>query len=321
MQGPLTDQNWQDRREIVMALINSSPQSIPIQLRTPEAKMKICNTTTPATLSDVHQNTCVGRAGQHNDCFLGDDTDVGTYTDVTTEKAYLAQDTLHLPMSGETCQRSVDANGQETSRSGCETALRELFGFHWTLLHDNYNLDVLNDWKSERCFYIIHQNLGYRLYLKNVILPTSVEAGGEVCYHIVLSNIVSAPYKPWKVALVFKSQTGSQYYAVDLDNVDVRSWLPGPDIVLSGTTKLPSDATSGTYDMFLAIYDEKTKQLSNYCILLANTGVPQYTAGLNSLQTTIQVSGVNSETSSCTSATTWTPPTPGTYSRVFIPPT
>ena len=45
--------------------------------------------------------------------------------------------------------------------------------------------------------------------------------------------------------------------------------------------------------MFLVIYEEKTKHLANYYILLANTNVPQYTEGLNSLQASIQVSLLN----------------------------
>ena len=40
------------------------PRYSPIQLRTPEYKFEICDTTTAATLSDVEQHNCIGRAGE-----------------------------------------------------------------------------------------------------------------------------------------------------------------------------------------------------------------------------------------------------------------
>ncbi|XP_041347952.1 uncharacterized protein LOC121367693 [Gigantopelta aegis] len=317
---PLTDRNWHDRREILMVIITHSPSTIPIQVRTPSYKMHACGTTRAATLADAHHNDCIGRTGHHNDCFLASDSDVGTYHDTATEKPYLAGDTRYLPISGETCGRSVDSHNHRTHRSDCPTAQKELKEFHWSILHDGYHPDVLSDWKRQGCFNEIHKLLGYRLSLKKVILPTTVQVGGEVCYHIALENTgYAAPYKPWKVALVFKSHRGSHYFAADLSNVDAKSWLPGIDHILSGAIKLSTHVHSGTYDVYLAIYDDKMKHHADYYILLANGGVPLNSAGLNSLKTTIHVSGLHSSSSTCRSVNAWTPPTHGRYSRVFGP--
>ena len=45
--------------------------------------------------------------GHHNDCFLADATDSGTYVNKSVEYPYLQQDTLYCAMGGETCRVST----------------------------------------------------------------------------------------------------------------------------------------------------------------------------------------------------------------------
>ncbi|XP_048257053.1 uncharacterized protein LOC124133438 [Haliotis rufescens] len=313
----LSATNWQDRRDVLTAIIDNSPTSIPVQVRTPTYKMKIWNSNRPSSLADVERHTHAGRTGHHNDCFLASDDDVGTYENVATEKSYLAIDTEYLPIGGETCGRAPSKHGSH--RSDCPTALKELKQFHWSFINKGYSPEVTGDWKSQGCFVQIHRDLGYRLSLKQAVFPTKAEHGGTLCFHLVLSNTgYAAPYKPWTVKLILKANSGGGFYSASLPNVDVREWTAGHDHAVDGSIGVPPSVHGGSYKAYLAIYDEKMKTHADYYVLLANTDVPDFAAGINDLKATVQVTGSGTHApTGCPTLSPWTPPSRSKYSRVF----
>lgn len=74
------------------------------------------------------------RIGLHNDCFLADDTDVGTYPDGEPQRSYIRQLSAVTPFGGETCQPPDPAQ----ARNSCADILREGAEYHVSYLGEDY---------------------------------------------------------------------------------------------------------------------------------------------------------------------------------------
>ena len=110
------------------AVANTNDQTT-VLVRTPAIKKSACQTTNALTESDsVSRSSTSSRVGHHNDCLLASVDDFGTYVDVAADKAYVAADTLYVPIGGETC-------AVNSPRSDCASALVELEQLHYTFLH------------------------------------------------------------------------------------------------------------------------------------------------------------------------------------------
>ena len=85
--GQATAQNWIDRADVLTALLAALPVERMIQVRTPQMKQKfVYGPTAPtgsAPLSPIEAFSGSGpaRIGFHNDCYLADATDIGTFSD------------------------------------------------------------------------------------------------------------------------------------------------------------------------------------------------------------------------------------------------
>ncbi|KAK7115638.1 uncharacterized protein [Littorina saxatilis] len=305
----LSSQALRDRKDVVLALLHAAPKSIQIQLRTPQQKMHAIGTV-PAKRQDMQSGNDNARSGHHNDCFLASDTDYGTYSDKAVEYPYLASDTRYCIMGGETC--GVTTN----HRHECPTATKELAMFHWTYLNQDYNGDVLNVWKNQGCYEDVHRRLGYRLTIQKAILPKTARVDDNLCFHLEFKNTgYAAPVKHLKFYFILESSHGSQH-AAQVTDVDVRDWQPGYTHTVSSNVQL-THFSEGHYKVFVALSDPLMGDRADYNVLLATTGVPLYTQGLNDLGHTVFVSGHHTASTHCTSMPYWTPPTHGHNSRVF----
>ena len=150
-----------NRKTVVDALLAALPPNKKIQLRTPALKIKLNSTySIPLSATEAFTRTNKARIGQHNDCFLASSTDFGTYENKVNDYSWLAQETNYLPMGGETCAVNLP-------RSGCATALDEMKKFHWTYLNINYHPKVISGFRTNGCFTIIQNKLGYIFVLIN----------------------------------------------------------------------------------------------------------------------------------------------------------
>nr|KAG5708525.1 hypothetical protein BaRGS_032946 [Batillaria attramentaria] len=274
---------YNDRLEVLHALLHNTPKSIQIQLRYPAQKMHMMGSN-PVTFDEVLRGDDRGRTGHHNDCFLSSDKDVGTYHNKTIEYPYLARETRYLIMGGETCRLT------DNHRHECPTALQEMSMFHWTFLNEAFNNDMYDVWRQQGCYEEVHRRLGYRL----AVLPNSVRINDDLCFHLVFTNTgFAAPVKVFNLFFILQSSAG-KYYAAQIPDVEVRDWQPGLSHTVSTAVHVNHDIPPGQYKVLVALSDRLLGDRADYNVLLANRGVPLYTQGLNDLHHTISVKTVNS---------------------------
>ncbi|MEM7532294.1 MAG: DUF4832 domain-containing protein [Chloroflexota bacterium] len=290
--GNVTADDYADRLEIVNALLDALPDSIQVQIRTPEDKQHMFgdgSTGAAAALpaDQALNDTAIARAAHHNDCFLASDTDYGTYQDITDDitgdKAYLELETRYLAMGGETCNPNPP-------RSQCATALAELERFHWTYLNSDYHPDVLSGWTADGCMEEITRRLGYRLVLQDGFYSNAVRPGDAFAIHVTVQNQgFAAPIKARPVKLLLRHTTNGDLYHTTLP-VDVRTWLPA-DYMLDYTLCTPADIPVGDYDLLLHLPDraEALAAHPSYAVRFANTGLWESSTGYHNLQHTLSV--------------------------------
>ena len=279
-----TATDYANRKEVIDALLSAFPNSRMIQLRTPLLKQKTFNSTTALTQSQAYNNSNIARVGHHNDCFLASPDDFGTYSNVSSEYAYLAQETKYTPMGGETC-------AVNEPRSACPTALSEMEKFHWSYLNLDYNPNVISGFQSGDCFKDIQNRLGYRFELVSGLFPQTATIGSAINITLkIKNNGFAAPYNPRMVYLVFRSTSNNQEYAITL-NTNPRLWASGVTQTITENLTLPADIVAGNYKLYLKIPDsnEALSKRPEYSIRMANESVWESATGYNSLMHTISV--------------------------------
>jgi hypothetical protein len=246
------------------------PADRQVQVRTPKFKMKLVGST-PLNSTTAHNGSKAARVGAHNDCFVASSSDQGTFNS-DTERSFWAADTRYTIMGGETCAVSDQCHcAAYGSNPG---TLSELKKYHWTNLHDGYNQNVLDLWKSEGCFEQVDRELGYRLVLEDGAFGAA-KAGSPMQVTIHLRNKgYAAPMNPRTAYLVLTSSSGSVLQSWALDS-DPRFW--GPDdglITISKSITMPSGA-SGAVKLNLYLPDpESTLSSDPSCATRTVSGMP-----------------------------------------------
>ena len=298
----LTDANWQDRIEVLKALLAAVPSDRMIQVRYPQIKQRFVYgikadvQSAPLTESGAFTETDQARIGFHNDCFLASSNDYGTFEDYgnsTTPRAdanealriYKGADSKFVAVGGETC------NDDFSPQNDCEPAGRaqsEMKAFHYSFLNSGYNNEVNNDWQKGGCMYNIRKNLGYRFVLKTGSFPASVVRGGSLHFSLELENEgYASPFNPRAVQLILRNKKTGKEEKLTVDS-DPRRWFPG-SVKIDTDVTLPAMLPAGQYDLFLCLPDPHAAIAARpeYAIRLANENTWDKTTGYNSLQTTV----------------------------------
>jgi Domain of unknown function (DUF4832)/Domain of unknown function (DUF4874) len=303
-QSKLLDQNWQDRIDVLKALLAALPTDRMIQVRIPQLKERYVygissNVISPAlTDAEAFTGTDKARIGFHNDCFLSSSDDEGTYFDygnssspatdaITALRNYETADTKYTVVGGETC---TDAYTPQNECEPSGIAKSEFESFHYSFLNAVYNLTINNNWVSGGCMDSIKQKLGYRLVLKTTALPTTASVNGSINVSLTLANIgYASPYNPRPVQLLLRNQTSGKVSVLAL-NTDIRKWYTGA-ISLKQTLTLPADVVAGTYDVLLNMPDNSASLAANpnFSIQLANNDTWELATGYNKLKGSITV--------------------------------
>jgi hypothetical protein len=279
-----TTADFANRREIVDALLNALPVNRTVQIRTPNLKQKLFNRTTAITQAEGLSNSSLARVGHHNDCFISDATDVGTYTNVTTEYPYLAQETRFLPMGGETCDF-------DPARSNCNVGVTEMEKFHWSYMNIDYYPDVITEFAESNCLDDIRKRLGYRFNFTTAVFPTTAEPGRAMPITIKLRNKGFASiYNDRTAYLVLRNTVTNQVYSVALAS-NPQLWLGTNEISINENVTLPADIVPGSYNLFLNLPDaaENLKTRPEYSVRFANVDTWEATTGYNKLNAVVNV--------------------------------
>lgn len=294
----LLSNEWADRIEVLDSLLAMVPLSRQIQVRYPQMKQKAVygvsapTTSVPMNAGEAHDGSNKSRIGFHNDCFLANYDDYGTYanydngsSDTTNLKPYKADDSKYVVMGGETCNLY--------SGSYCETeggmADVDLERMHYTYLNADYNNDVNDEWIGS-CLDDVKRRLGYRLVLLDGEYSTSLIPGGSFSYSIDIENVgYSAPINERLVELILIEEGSNVKWNVELPH-DPREWHEGIHS-LQGDICIPDCIPSGNYSLHLGLTDPMPllRDKKEYSIRLANDNVWDSTTGYNDLLHTLTV--------------------------------
>ena len=278
----ISAESYQDRAEVVSALLQTIPETSFVQLRTPNYKLQLYPDRSLSS-SNAYNGSDSSRIGFHNDCFLASPDDYGTYKN-ENEKNYLSSETVYTPMGGETCNPNPP-------RSSCPIALDELAFYHWSFLNLDYHPEVINNWKADGCFGEINQDLGYRFVLQRGIFSDQVQKGGSFNVELKLvNNGWAGLFTETKVEFVIRNIESQKEYGFIVAD-DPKTWLPSSDsYTISHSLCMPKDMETGIYKLFLRVSPSDTKNRSLYSIQLANDLVWEQNTGLTDLGHSFTVS-------------------------------
>lgn len=272
------------RRSVLTALLNALPTNRAVVIRTADYKRRIFERTEPLDSSEAFSGTMFSRTGAHNDCFLANPSDYGTYLNIEEDKNFLNLDNRYVPQGGETCC--------DCGYAGCALALANLERMHWSVLNKDYHEDVLNRWETEGCMDEVKRRLGYRFELLEAVISDSIKPSGifDLKFRITNKGFAS-PYNPRNLEIVLKNKSNKQKYRL-ITSEDPRFWLSGDTIHAAISAGIPSGISEGDYEVYLFLADPEPRlhDRPDYAIRLANSGLWEDSTGYNYLNHDITIS-------------------------------
>ncbi len=278
--------NTEDRRTVLFALLKALPAQIDVVIRTPNYKRLIFNDSTPLDVDSAYSGSYRSRTGAHNDCFLADATDMGTYlwNDIEGDKDYLNADNRFLPQSGETCSPS--------EYSVCSNALIDLNRMHWTTLNSDYNAAVLQGWIDNGCMPEIKKRLGYRFVLQHAEISDTIKPNGIFTLNFSVANVgFGNPFNPRGCEVILRNTATREKYKL-VTAIDPRFWFSEDSTTVEITGGIPSSMPEGDYEAFLFLPDTASAlhDRKDYAIRLANENVWEDSTGYNDLLASVVIS-------------------------------
>lgn len=276
-----TPEEYGPRKRVLDALLDALPKRRMVCVRYPAAKIysfEISHTDT-VTLQTAYNESDLSRVAFHNDCFLADQDDRGTFGGNRFFRQFWQQETKYLAMGGETCGIS--------SFSSCDNAISDMEKYHWSFLNSSYHPGVIGQWNANKCMDEIKKRLGYRFVLNKVEHTRKPNISDKFEINIHLKNHgFAAPFNPRLVELVFISTSSGAEYKTKLD-ADPRYWFADNEISIEKLINLPSNMEAGEYKVCLNIPDPEPTLYDNklFSIRLANENTWDDDKGYNVLTT------------------------------------
>ena len=286
-EGNISNTQWTNRKEILDAMLATTPAGIPIQVRYTDIKTRLYGST-PLTPQTAYQNTPQARIGFFNDAFLNNWGDQGTYgvnsecQDPVGNTAYnfLSNETQYLPMTGETNGLNPCNNGFRTTGAN---AVYEMNLTNWTTLNRDYHPDFWSQMIASNHYDEILRRLGYRFVMQSSTLTVN---GLDFDITLNLSNQGFARvFKERDVYLVLK-KTQDNSITTHLIDTDIRTWENSVSI-----SQNIDPGITGTFQLYLWMPDPEFVLNSNpdYSIRLANENTWQAANGYNDLRQTVSL--------------------------------
>ena len=261
------------RREVLSALIAAAPPSRFVQIRTPMFKQRLLGKA-PLAEAEAFRDVPRARVGHHNDAFLADANDGGTFeSPVQTWKDWMSADTRFTPFGAETYDRNPAEVG---------VFIAELARYHASFLHLRYDKGVVAGWEKAGHLQTIQRRLGYRLVLSESSVTPALRPGGDLKVSFTLRNGgFAAPFnrRPLRVVLT----DGRTRLVATARSVDVRRWEPGAPIKVALKLVVPTSTPPGKYRVALWLPDEapSLEARPEYAIRFANEGLWDPATGEN----------------------------------------
>jgi hypothetical protein len=268
------------RTKVLDALLDALPSDRFINVRTPMYKLFCSNIEPTDTITELtaYNGSKISRIGFHNDAFLADEDDMGTYENVPAYRLYVKKETRFVPMGGETDQMS--------SYCEDENARQNFADYHWSYLNQDYLGAIIRKWENSGLMDEIRLKLGYRFQLTDAYIPVNVNVGSTMKVKLNIANVGwASPFNKRDAYFVlFKGYTEIARFAI---NTDVRHFSPGTTSTIESTINLPDTLSTGVYRLCLDLPDAKLALKNNpdFSIRLANVGVWDEKIGMNVLST------------------------------------
>jgi hypothetical protein len=266
-ENDLSTEDFLDRQEVLLSVLENFGWDIQVQVRTPRIKQNVFGST-PLTLTQAYNLTVQkSRVGHYNDCFISDASDMGTF-DSEAERTYLESDAKYTVNGGETCVTS--------SYSTCSNAITNLNRFSFDFLNMDYNENVINGFKSGGCFDEMKKRLGYRFeMISSVKTPTDVTLNLRNTGWGHLAN-------ERRSYIVYKNVDSGNEITLQIDG-DARLWLKGATHTMTQVIPL---LPVGTYHLYLNlpdIYHDVMGLDARYSVRMANQNMWDPATGYNDL--------------------------------------
>ena len=276
--------------------LKAIPQNRTLLLRRPMFKQQYMDSLhvshEPLTAEEAYTGTPKARLGHFNDAFLYNDDNMGTYStneeQRATQKALIAQETLYVPLGGET---DITDATQAANQASHDSTVAEMSTMHWTFIKNTYSETVTNMWRDNGTFDELNRNMGYRYQLVSSTLPDAATAGSNINVNLQIKNVGYAPlYNERHAYIVLKNAHST--YALQLET-DPRTWLPnGVTTTIEEAIALPADMPTGKYQLYLYMPDiyPSIADDPRYAVRFANTNAWNEAIGMNRLKATIDIS-------------------------------
>ncbi|OJV38042.1 MAG: hypothetical protein BGO29_08730 [Bacteroidales bacterium 36-12] len=274
-------EEYAPRRRVLDALLDALPNQRMICVRYPAAKLFTFGITHTDTITrqTAYNGSDLSRIASHNDCFLADQDDRGTFGGNRFYRQFWQKESKYLAMGGETCGLS--------SFSICDNAISDMEKYHWSFLNSSYHPNVLGQWNTSGCMDQIKKRLGYRFVLSKGEFTNQPKISEKFEINLHLKNVgFAAPFNPRAVELVFVNKTSKNEYKIEL-NDDPRFWFANEDVIIKHTVNLPSEMVTGEYTICLNLPDPEPTLYDNplFSIRLANKEMWNSEKGYNELVT------------------------------------
>lgn len=288
------------KRNLVTQLLDAVPANRCVQLRTPKYKTDYVGDVAALTAATAYRGDARSRLGHHNDAFCNGEYNMGTYTNVSSDKAYIAQECLFVPIGGETNIEESNAANYTNYGTGAK-AEAEMRLLHYSYLNYSYSKYATDQWTNEKdasgtSYYdLMARQMGYRFVLTEGSFPTEVAQGDKMAITLKINNTGYAPlYNERHAYIVMKG--ANKTYRVQLQS-DPRTWQPAQTTTISESLSLPADIEAGTYNLYLYLPDADSKIAANpaYAVRFANSDVWDATTGYNNLNTQVVISKASTD--------------------------
>jgi hypothetical protein len=295
-----------NRKAIVDKILAIVPPDRMINIRYPKYLQAMYQGPLPD--AQAYSGSTLSRLGLHDDAFVKDSVDDGTFTSNaagstisaycsgsanTTQcwKDYFSQVSRYTPAGGEAGTHS----GTPSAEADCAYSKALLSHLHFTYLHNGYSQVTLGNWINQGCMPEIRKRLGYRFVLSRATLPAKVTRGTSMTLSLTLTNEGYANmYNPRPVYVIFENMSTNAKTPVQVPSADPRRWLT-QSMIATNTVALnvsvPSTIAAGMYRIHLWLPDAAGSLQNNtaYSVRIANANVWQASTGYNLLTDNIEV--------------------------------
>ncbi len=243
----------------------------------------VINVRRPRFLRDaIEAGLNADRLGIHNDALLSTKDDMETYDDPMFTRA------MELEWLEANVPKGI--HGGEMPKiseySAAEQAIKEFQQLNITYLNRKYNEEVINTWmadniQGENAYELINNHLGYRLFLKSVILPEYVIKNRRYQFEFELENTgYAAIMKGYTINLVVRNYMDTLSYP--LNNVILHDIEGGTGDTFQYSIDIPAAFLDGTLEFGLQINGTASEFIADNLdfVILANDGL-KYEEGVN----------------------------------------